>query len=54
MVNYAVLVSAVLWLISALVQDHPRYYAGAACCFILGAFSFSFAVIIELVRFWGG
>lgn len=52
MVNYAVFVSAALWTAAALIPDHPRHDNGQAFCFILGAFSFSIAVIFEFARAW--
>ncbi len=54
MVNYAVLVSAVLFTTAALIPDRPHNQDGPAFCFLLGSFSFSIAVVFELVRFWGG
>ena len=54
MVNYAVFVCAVFWLMASLVPDHPHHDAGQAFCFILGAAAFSIAVIFELVRATGG
>jgi hypothetical protein len=54
MVNYGVLVSAVLFVIAALIPDHPHNDNSMAFCFLLGSFSFSIAVVFELVRLFGG
>ena len=53
MVNYGVLITAVMWLMALLIPDHPHHDAGKAFFFIIGAASFCIAVIFELVRIAG-
>jgi hypothetical protein len=54
MVNYGVLISAVLFGVAALIPDHPHNDDSKAFLFLLGSAAYCIGVVFEVVRALGG
>jgi hypothetical protein len=53
MINYGVLISAVLFGVAALIPDHPHNANSKAFFFLLGSTAYCIGVVFEVVRIAG-